>query len=61
VEEELHPSAHSPATSVVVYSCRKKLGKNKLVVDAGSGSPNMQELGGLLCLRKHYIKITLKV
>ena len=46
VEEELHPAARSPATNVVVYSRRKKLGKTKLVVDAGSGSPNMQEVGG---------------
>jgi len=33
---------------VLVYSCRKKLGKTKLVVYARSGSrsPNVQELGG---------------
>jgi len=36
VEKELHPAARSPATSVVVYSRRKKLEKTKLVVDAGS-------------------------
>jgi len=46
VVEELHPAARSSATSVVVYSRRKKLGKTKLAIDAGSGSPNMQEVGG---------------
>jgi len=60
VEEELHPSALLPATDVFVYSCTKKLGKAKLVVVAGSGSPKLQ-LEGLVCLRKRGVKITLKV
>jgi len=41
VLEELYPAAYSPATSVLVYSRRKNLGKTKLVVDAGLGSLNM--------------------
>ena len=39
--EELHPSARSPATSVLVYPRRKKLGRAKLLVDAASSSPKL--------------------
>jgi len=46
VEAALHLGDRSPATSMLVYSHRKKLGKTKLVVDVGSVSPKMQELGG---------------
>jgi len=44
VEEELHPPARSPAH-------RKMLGKTKLV-NAGSGSPIMQEVGGSFLFEK---------
>jgi len=45
MEEELHPTACSPSTSVLVCSHRKKLRKTNLVVSE-SGSPIMQEVGG---------------
>jgi len=47
VEEELHPRACSPSTSVLVYSRRKKSRETNLVVSE-EGSPNVQEVGGPL-------------
>ena len=45
VEEELHPVAWSPSTSVFVYFGTKKLRKTNLVVSE-LGSPIRQEVGG---------------
>jgi len=45
VEEEWHPTACSPSTSVLVYSRRKQLQKTNLVASE-SGSSIMQDVGG---------------